>query len=248
MTKKAFILLFLAAAAFAVPSFSQQPQSARSGAVLLARAPGPAVGFADTLNQVLNGASAGLKQKNVSVAIRTCSPSVLATSLPLSDGFPLVVAEELRKAGFTPDRILYLRQADDCRTNRRYRTEYWLVPDGAQLPPYLELRRASQISAYLFIGDSFSESGSRITYYGQNRILTEETFEQMLDEAAKQILRDSSSLFIVVGDLKGGAAAKNAKRIVAGLIKRGVAPFRILERAAVSSAGAKYPQSWLVSQ
>lgn len=81
------------------------------------------------------------------IAIRVCSkePILIALATAAADPFVLLTSLETTY-GIPPKRVTYLR-ADNCvgSTPNVAATEFWAIPDGAELPAHVESITSSQV-------------------------------------------------------------------------------------------------------
>ena len=81
------------------------------------------------------------------VAIRFCSREPMARAISMAAAYPDGVLWQLTEIyNFTPDRILFLRSEDCLGSNPSVAaTEYWVVPQGAVFPSFVERIKSCQV-------------------------------------------------------------------------------------------------------
>ena len=119
------------------------------------------------------------------VAIRICSKSPMPLALSISAISPFTMLEYLDHYGFSSERILVLRSEDCVNADPTITaTEFWAIPNGATLPPFIESIKSCQ---------------AKLESIGKKSPITNErTFEAGLRSLAVKLHSSSGAIGIII--------------------------------------------------
>ena len=147
------------------------------------------------------------------LAIRVCSNDPLPMAAAYAKGLPVYARSEPylspsinERTSFKPiptSKIFFLRQNKNCKIvkNQQFLTEYWIVPQTARFPDYVESNKAENITAYLlnsnadFDGKIISSSG-RIS-------LTPKYFKMIKSNLLEMLKQDKKSFVLLEMPISG---------------------------------------------
>lgn len=173
-------------------------------------------------------AKSKMQSKQDVLAIRVCSKLPLPFALSGSYGNPFLTADLLTKNySISKNNIYYLRQETNCEMYNSALTEFWFVPENADLPEFVEFKRAT---------DLFSQTITTRGYiYRENetsRKLNPQLFQQTLDIVVDR-LRKNRTIFVLINFSSPDKKTKSevAKRSIETkeyLQKKGISSYRII--------------------
>ena len=167
-------------------------------------------------------------------AIRVCSNEPLRIALPLAAGDPFLATAKLEKLGIPKSRIYYLRQRNCAISANGYaRTEYWLVPKGAEFPVHVEARSAANLLGYQFTnwGEVERSDGDRYEVDDKIENLTPKSYTAVLDKVVALLKEHKNAVTVIeVRHYAHSSSAELRKRVAETqnyITRNGISPYRI---------------------
>lgn len=152
-----------------------------------------------------------IKNSNDRIAIRVCSKA------PIPIAFAFAVGEPFRAIEYWADtlanqKVFLLRQNKNCeiKPNLRYLTEYWVVPNTAKFPDFVEIKSAENIK----IKDltfSFSHFDGKIVSYNKRLKLTSFYYKK-IELKIFNLLKENNKTLVLL-------ETPNSQRILATALK-----------------------------
>ncbi len=187
------------------------------------------------------------------LAIRLCSADQLAVAVNLSYVSLFDKLDELETQGiikfeentgkpigwlyYVPrERVIFLRNDKNCPVSKNgyAETEFWIVPPNAELPAFVESRRAIQLSSIQLtsFGQYLEQKKQEQNSDAESKELTPELFNRALQQSA-EFMKENRRATVVISALFAGRTASKtlSNRVVETrqfLIKSGIGEHRIL--------------------
>jgi hypothetical protein len=219
----------------------------------------------DVLNAIFNLGGQLVEEKfnpqEDILAVRVCSNDPLPVALAMANAAPFLAALKLEKRGIPKSSIYYLRNRN-CKPvlNNYVSTDFWLVPKNAEFPEYIEVRRASNLSAYELTraGALADNPPVEVRSYELNK-LTPQSYKDVLQRMVDLMKANKGAVAVIqVPYYKRSSAPELNKRVddtLEYLKANGILTHRIYIRKIYSGVTApspedvpKYPDIMVVSE
>jgi hypothetical protein len=235
-------LLYLVAA-----SMLAGAQSARKRAELLTSIGASGEDVLNTLEDLVFSVQANPDFQQRLIAVRVCSNEPFAVALALGKGLPFAATVKLEKIGIHKSQIYYLRDTKGCplsKKNLTY-TEYWSVPKDSELPGFIDVALASNVSGFTFIrSDAIAEQDPMEVRTSDLQPLDPVSFDKVLEDLLVRMRAHRESVAVIATSfsrLPQDRGLNQQTRYAAKYLRdHGINPRRIYVRP-IRAKSTKYP-------
>lgn len=174
--------------------------------------------ISEYLYKVANNASGNFSDHRGKglIAIRVCSPEPIQIAFFYAMGNPINNTERFRdlidglRYNSPPNpktEVYFLRTNKNCKLGKQFTTQYWFVPEDADLPEFVEYRKFGEVDYYNVIFNNYQakEEDPLFPFMINNELLNGErdtelnskTFEFAKPQIAKLLKRNKTALLLI---------------------------------------------------
>lgn len=195
------------------------------------------------------------------LVLRVCSNDPMLVALSMSKSEPFLTTSMLEKHGIPKSSVIYLRQNKTCKPllKNYASTDFWIVPKSAELPEFIEARKASNISGNQLTRAGFLQEEKLVKAISSGMVsLTPQSYKAVIEKIVDFLESSKSAVVVIRVPFYRFSSAvelnRNVRETQRYLRGRGIAQHRIYVKKIYSGSSfapedePKYPDVLVVRE